>query len=33
MPIKNYTTKINCYTSIGEIQATLALHGARKIMI
>lgn len=33
MPIKNYTTKINCYTSIGEIQTTLALHGARKIMI
>lgn len=33
MPIKNYTTKIDCYTSIGEIQAVLAKHGARKIMI
>lgn len=33
MPIKNYTTKIDCYTSIGEIQAALAKHGARKIMI
>lgn len=33
MPIKNYTTKIDSYTSIGEIQAALAKHGARKIMI
>lgn len=33
MPIKNYTTKIDCYQSIGEIQATLAKNGARKIMI
>lgn len=33
MPIKNYTTKIDCYTSIGEIQAALAKHGAIKIMI
>lgn len=33
MPIRNYTTKIDCYTSIGEIQAALAKHGARKIMI
>ena len=33
MPIKNYTTRIDCYTSIGEIQAALAKHGARKIMI
>ena len=33
MPIKNYTTKIDCYTSIGEIQSALAKHGARKIMI
>ena len=33
MPIKNYTTKIDCYQSIGEIQGTLAKHGARQIMI
>lgn len=33
MPIKNYTTKIDCYQSIGEIQGVLARHGARKIMI
>lgn len=33
MPIKNYTTKIDCLKSIGEIQETLAKHGARKIMI
>lgn len=33
MPIKNYTTKIDCYQSIGEIQGALASHGARKIMI
>lgn len=33
MAIKNYTTKIDAYTSIGEIQGALAKHGARKIMI
>lgn len=33
MPIKNYTTKIDCYQSIGEIQGALAKHGARQIMI
>ena len=33
MPIKNYTTKIDCYQSIGEIQGALATHGARQIMI
>ena len=33
MPIKNYTTKIDCYQSIGEIQGILAKNGARKIMI
>ena len=33
MPIKKYTTKIDCYQSIGEIQGVLARHGARKIMI
>lgn len=33
MPIKNYTTKIDCYQSIGEIQGLLAKNGARQIMI
>lgn len=33
MPIKNYTTKIDVYTSLGEIQGALASHGARKVMI
>lgn len=33
MAIKNYTTKIDCYQSIGEIQGALARNGARKIMI
>lgn len=33
MPIKNYTTKIDPYQSIGEIQGSLAKNGARKIMI
>lgn len=33
MAIKNYTTKIDPLISIGEIQAALAQHGARKMMI
>ncbi|WP_312942880.1 hypothetical protein [Oscillibacter sp.] len=33
MPIKNYTTKIDVYDSLGEIQGTLAKNGARKIMV
>ena len=33
MPIKNYTTKVDVYTSIGEIQGALAKNGASKIMI
>ena len=33
MPIKNYTTKIDVYDSLGEIQGALARNGARKIMI
>jgi hypothetical protein len=33
MPIKNYTTKVDVYTSLGEIQGALAKHGATKIMI
>lgn len=32
MPIKNYTTKIDIYKTIGEIQGCLVRHGARQIM-
>ena len=32
MPLLNYTTKVNVYTTLGEIQAQLVKHGARKIM-
>lgn len=33
MAIKNYTTTIDVYKSLGEIQGALARHGARKIMV
>ena len=33
MPIKNYTTKVDIYTSIAEIQKALAKNGATKIMV
>ena len=33
MPIKNYTTEIDAFRSIGEIQGALATHGASKIML
>ena len=33
MAIKNYTTSVDVYKSLGEIQAALASHGARKIMV
>lgn len=33
MPIKNYTTKVDVYTSLGEIQGALARNGANKIMV
>lgn len=33
MAIKNYTTTIDVYKSLGEIQGVLASHGARKIMV
>lgn len=33
MPIKNYTTKVDAWESLGEIQGALSKHGARKIMI
>ena len=32
MPLLNYTTKVDTYTSIGAIQGCLVRHGARKIM-
>lgn len=32
MPILNYTTKIDVYTTIGQIQGQLVKHGAKKIM-
>ena len=32
MPLLNYTTKVDIYTTIGEIQGCLVKHGARKIM-
>ncbi len=33
MAIKNYTSTVDVYTSLGEIQGALAGHGARKIMV
>ena len=33
MAIKNYTSKVNVYESLGEIQAALAANGARRIMV
>ena len=33
MPIKNYTTKVDVFTSVGEIQGALAKSGASKIMV
>lgn len=33
MAIKNYTSGVDVYTSLGEIQGALASHGARKIMV
>lgn len=32
MPIMNYTTKIDVFSSLSEIQAQLVKHGAKKIM-
>lgn len=32
MPLLNYTTKVNVYATLGEIQGVLVKHGARKIM-
>ena len=33
MAIKNYTSKVSVYESLGEIQAALAANGARRIMV
>lgn len=33
MPIKNYTSMVGVYTSLGKIQGALASHGARQIMV
>ncbi len=33
MPIKNYTSTVDVYTSLGKIQGALAAHGARQIMV
>lgn len=33
MPIKNYTTNVDVFTTIGAIQGCLVKHGAKKIMI
>lgn len=32
MPILNYTTKVDVYTTIGQIQRNLVDHGAKKIL-
>ena len=32
MPLLNYTTKVNVFTTIGEIQAMLVKHGAKRIV-
>ena len=32
MPLLNYTTKVDVYTTIGEIQKQLVKHGARRIL-
>lgn len=33
MAIKNYTSRVDVYTSLGAIQGALAQHGARQIMV
>lgn len=33
MPIKNYTSTVDVYTSLGKIQGALASRGARQIMV
>lgn len=33
MAIKNYTSTVDVYTSLGEIQGALARHGANRVMV
>ena len=33
MPMLNYTTKIEVFATVGEIQAQLAKHGAKRILL
>lgn len=33
MPIKNYTTEIDCFKSLGELQGALARGGASKLLV
>lgn len=33
MPLLNYTTKVDVYTTLGAIQGQLVKHGAKKIMM
>ena len=33
MAIKNYTSGVDVYQSLGEIQGALAAHGARRVMV
>ena len=32
MPLLNYTTKIDIFTTLGQIQGMLVKHGAKKIL-
>ena len=32
MPLLNYTTKVDIYTTLGQIQGQLVKHGAKKIL-
>lgn len=32
MPIKNYTTNVDVFTTIASIQSSLVKHGAKKIV-
>lgn len=32
MPLLNYTTKVDVFTTVGEISSQLVRHGAKKIM-
>ena len=32
MPIKDYTTKVDVFTTLGEIQGMLVKHGAKKVL-